>query len=182
MPLPFPPDFKSLLHTKTWLKLLGWVGLALVVMVVVNKVQHGGLLAPNAPAPALRLPLSTGELLELPAQGVTVLAFWAEWCGPCRAEVPELREVHKALVQDGGRVVGVSVNARSLRDAQARALPLGIDYPVAVADDALSRAYRVSRLPTLYVLRPDGTIQDAFVGGVSARTLLRSAARAAQGG
>lgn len=165
----------------TWLKrALATACTLFVLSVVFNELLGTRLLRPHTEAPALALPLSTGKALHFPGEqeGVTLLAFWAEWCGPCRREVPILREVHRHLQAEGGQVVGVSINAEDLEDSLRRASAIGIDYPVAVADTQLLEAYRVSKLPTLYVLSPSGSIEDAFVGNVSAETLLAAAARA----
>ena len=62
-----------------------------------------------------------------------VVNFWARWCGPCRAEIPELlkfRKTHKGQVEILG--IGIEDNAEPARDF-AKAYEM--NYPVFVAKD-----------------------------------------------
>lgn len=62
-----------------------------------------------------------------------VVNFWARWCAPCRAEIPELlrfRQVHRGHIEVIG--IGIEDQAEAARDF-ARAS--GIDYPVLIAGD-----------------------------------------------
>jgi cytochrome c biogenesis protein CcmG, thiol:disulfide interchange protein DsbE len=45
---------------------------------------------------------------------VVLLNVWATWCAPCRQEIPELQALHEAHADEGLRVVGVSVDNRSV--------------------------------------------------------------------
>ncbi len=79
------------------------------------------ILAQEAPPPALKEVLARGfevtkldgtkvPLASLIVPGkVTVVEFWATWCGPCRKTIPSLVELHQAYGGQGLQVVGLTV-------------------------------------------------------------------------
>lgn len=46
---------------------------------------------------------------------IVVLNVWASWCGPCRAEAPELSRAQQALAANGVQVLGVDTDARQAK-------------------------------------------------------------------
>ncbi len=65
-----------------------------------------------------------------------VLNYWAEWCGPCRTEIPELNAAAKQWAADGIKVVGVNFDGLQGADLKQAADTLGIDFTVLAQDPA----------------------------------------------
>jgi thiol-disulfide isomerase/thioredoxin len=61
-----------------------------------------------------------------------IVNFWATWCGPCRREIPLLRELQKQHAAEGFQIVGVAVDIRE--DVVKYAQEIGIDYPVLIGE------------------------------------------------
>ncbi len=62
-----------------------------------------------------------------------IVNFWARWCGPCRAEIPELikvRQAHKGKLE----VLGIGLEDKA-EPAKEFAKAYDMDYPVFVAKD-----------------------------------------------
>ena len=114
----------------------------------------GGVLAAH-PLKAIH-----GESEQLRPQDsqVTVLAFWATWCKPCKEEMPKLEALHESMIDRGGRVVAVSVdrnpqNVRRFLNQHNLELPVFVDGP-----DGLAKQLDLGSLPMTYVLDRQGWV------------------------
>src|SRR5262249_4542112 len=95
---------------------------------------------------------------------VVLINFWATWCGPCREEIPELIALQEHY-KDQVVVVGLSVDEKPAAEVKAFADAQGINYPVAIADLPLQKAFGgVTAVPATFVVNPDGGIVQRHVG------------------
>ncbi|WP_170229868.1 TlpA family protein disulfide reductase [Polyangium fumosum] len=93
---------------------------------------------------------------------VTVIDFWASWCGSCQQTMPALERLYQDRRAEGLVVVGVSVDD-SPDEAAAGAEAFGVSFPI-VHDGGhgLQYAFGVSQVPTTFVVDRSGTVR--FVG------------------
>lgn len=117
-------------------------------------------------APNFRLTDLAGRPLELGAlRGkVVILDFWATWCPPCRAEIPNFIALYSAYKSKGFEMVGLAVGEEPGVVRQF-AQKNGINYPLAVTQGQVERAYGGIRgIPTTFVIDKKGRIVKKYVG------------------
>ena len=95
------------------------------------------------------------------ANEVTLVDFWASWCGPCRAEMPAVKAAYEAYKDKGFGIVGVSLDNN--KEAWVGAIAnLGIEWPQ-ISDlkgwgCAGAKLYGVNSIPATVLVAKDGTI------------------------
>jgi thiol-disulfide isomerase/thioredoxin len=117
------------------------------------------------PAPEFKLSALDGKPLTLAAlQGkVIFLNFWATWCGPCRAEIPDLIDLQNRY-KDRLQIIGLNVDDEEA-DIQKYVEEMGINYPVAMTSNDLRIQYGgIPALPTSFVLDTEGRVVQKHVG------------------
>jgi peroxiredoxin len=124
--------------------------------------------APPA-APAFRVRTLTGERIELESLvrgGPVVLDFWATWCKPCLAALPELRQLHERFSARGVSVVGISEDGpRNHAKVRPFATRYRLGYPLVLDEDgSLQSKYQVRSLPTTFVVDRKGRITHVEQG------------------
>jgi len=83
---------------------------------------------------------------------VLVVNFWATWCAPCMAELPDLQALHTALKDRGLVVVGVAIDD-SRENIQEVVKRFGITYPVIIdSTHKTKRSYEIRGMPETYLL------------------------------
>jgi len=95
-----------------------------------------------------------------------ILNFFATWCPPCRAEIPDFIASQKTYGPSGLAFVGVSlVDEKESKDYAAQA---GINYPILIDDGKASEVYGPIRsIPTTYVIGKDFKISKKIIGSRS---------------
>lgn len=96
---------------------------------------------------------------------VVLLNFWATWCAPCVREIPDLVQLSDEMASQGVAVLGISVDSTDPAQVKAFADRYSMDYPVAIVDRGMRRAYGgVTSIPTTFIIDADGVITEKIVG------------------
>lgn len=174
-----------LMHAKRWLS-----GVALVVMAtggcgrppaateappVLNEVPPGEKLTLRfyrnpSTVPAVTMRDLDGKSISSQAlRGKVVLVnFWATWCAPCRAEIPDLVAL-QAKYSDQLQVIGVSQDEEPVDVVRRFAAEHSVNYPIVMMTPDLDKAFPgVSALPTSFVVDREGRVVQRHVGMLNA--------------
>lgn len=104
---------------------------------------------------------------------VLFLNFWATWCPPCRAEIPDFIEVYDKYKDMGLAILGVSVDNISAKQVGEFAEKIKMNYPVAMATKKLFQDYpSPGAIPTTLVIDGMGKIRHKKVGLMSKQELI----------
>jgi peroxiredoxin len=113
------------------------------------------------------------KLSDLRGQ-VVLLNFWATWCPPCKAEMPDLQRLYQEQgVRHNFTVLGVDVEENQAA-AQAFAIQYGLMFPL--LPDATGQVsndrYSIRAIPTSFIIDRDGAVRYRWTGQQSRATML----------
>ncbi|SPD73895.1 Thiol-disulfide isomerase-like protein [uncultured Desulfobacterium sp.] len=101
---------------------------------------------------------------------IVVLDFWATWCPPCRAAIPELVAMQEKYRDKKLAVIGISMDdPRKVTNEYLRSFSekFNINYIILRFDLKVVEDYfgaQAPALPTLYIIDRDGQVRDKLVG------------------
>lgn len=140
-----------------------------------RRAEPGPQAAPKVgnPAPDFTLKDLDGETISLSdyAGRPVLINFWATWCGPCEAEMPEIDAAYQAYRDEGFVVLAVDLQehpdtVRSFIDYYGFEFPVLLDRNHDVGD-----RYLVRGLPTTYFVDPSGTVAHIYIGQMDAQDI-----------
>jgi peroxiredoxin len=107
------------------------------------------------------------RLADYVGKDVVILNFFATWCGPCRAEMPELERYTRAHANDG--VVLLGIDAEEKHTAVERFIAdLHLTFPVGIdGTGEIGKAYGISAYPTTVVIGADGRVKLYEVSAIA---------------
>ena len=106
-----------------------------------------------------RTPFSLND--EIARHEITIVDFWASWCGPCRQEAPNLVATYKKYKNKGLGVIGVSLD-QDFSAWEEAIKNLGLTWPQVSElrgwDDSAAQTLGVTAIPHTIVVSKDGKI------------------------
>jgi thiol-disulfide isomerase/thioredoxin len=163
-------------------RLLGWVlALATMAALAVFGLASDHSAATGRPAPALPreklvgAPVTLAGLLKSAGGKGALVVFWASWCGPCAREAPAIERFSQSPA-GRGRIVGVDWSD-GLSGARAFVERYGWTFPnLRDGEGLVGNDYRLTGLPSTYVIGSAGCIRTALHGPQSEQSLERALA------
>ena len=123
------------------------------------------------PAPPFEIETLDGRRVKLAdfRGKYLLLDFWATWCGPCVAEIPELKAVHDRFGKDP-RFAMISLSVDAEKEAPRKFVKKkGIAWTQGFvgewAEGGVSDAYHAETIPAMYLIGPDGTLKSVGLRG-----------------
>lgn len=122
--------------------------------------------AVESKAPNFSLQELNGQPLQLSSYNgkVVLLNFWATWCTPCRAEIPNFEQFQNQYGPQGLQVIGISMDD-SEKPVREFYQQFKMNYPVAVGNEKVTQSYGgILGLPVSFLIGRDGKIAAKYVG------------------
>ncbi|MGV8814978.1 MAG: redoxin domain-containing protein [Gelidibacter sp.] len=94
---------------------------------------------------------------------VTIIDFWASWCGPCRKENPNVVRIYQKHHEKGLEIINVSLDRPGQKDKWLKAIEddkltwhhvSNLNY----FNDPIAKLYHINSIPATYILDASGTI------------------------
>jgi peroxiredoxin len=127
----------------------------------------GSGIAIGVKAPDFELKTLDGKSLKLSdLQGKKViLNFWATWCPPCKAEMPEMQKYHEEIGDD---VIILAVNIDPQLKVQEFIDDMGITFTIPLdTEDKVNTTYQVISIPTTFFIDTKGIIRQKHIGAMT---------------
>lgn len=138
-------------------------------------IVTAGFASDQKKAPSLSANTADGTVIDLAKlKGkVVIVNFWATWCGPCRAEIPDFISVYADKKRNGLEIIGISLDEGGWGDVTPYVQRSKITYPIVLGDRNVARAWgNIQAIPTTFIVDKQGNIVETHVGLMTKAQLL----------
>ncbi|MFC1623743.1 TlpA disulfide reductase family protein [Candidatus Omnitrophota bacterium] len=146
-----------------------------IIFSVVKLVNKGGISELNAEleegafkeAPDFTLLDVNGDEKRLSdfKGSVIVLNFWASWCPPCRAEIPDFIELYDEYKDEGLEIIGIALDQNPDKIIGPFIEENKINYPILLGDGKVDALYGgIVSIPTTFLIDREGGIRKKYRG------------------
>jgi cytochrome c biogenesis protein CcmG/thiol:disulfide interchange protein DsbE len=119
----------------------------------------------SAPGFTLKDIKSDEQVLSNYKGKAVLLNFWASWCGPCRSEMPSMDSLYQRMKDRNFEILAVSVDQRDTKRVLDFVSKYKLTFPVLLNPEGnVAIQYRVTALPTSFVIDKKGVIRAKVVG------------------
>ncbi len=145
----------------------------LITLLAISSCSGGKDGQPSEDDPDNRTPMPVFVLKDLDGNevksddyrgNVLMLNFWAIWCGPCIAEIPELNEIYEKYRDREFELLAVASQSGDAVAVSGYVERLGIEFPVVLGEDGVLRQYGVFAFPTDFIIDKRGFVREHILG------------------
>ncbi len=95
---------------------------------------------------------------------VVFIDFWATWCPPCRASIPEVERLYQEFANDEDVVI-LGINLQEDKDTITKFMKKQeMNYPVLLSDNKVVSNYQIRSIPAFFIIDRDGEVYNKYVG------------------
>lgn len=121
--------------------------------------------ATEVPAVALKDLRGRSVRLDAYKGKIVLLNFWATWCPPCRAEMPDLVKWQEQFRSKGLQVIGITYPPTQLREVRRFTRATGVNYPILLGTTKTKALFDSSdTMPLTIIIDRDGRVRDRIEG------------------
>jgi len=126
------------------------------------------------PMPVVKLTDLEGKQISAESfkGNITIVDFWATWCGPCIAEIPAYNALQEKYASKGVKLVGVTMMSGEAKEVKQFIASLAtkdksknMKYTVLMGDDDQGYDLKLMGFPTTFLVTKDWKIYRKFIGG-----------------